>query len=116
MIGVGYGGGPSHPPVYDGSSHMSPGDSGINTKAPSVVADGDLEREDMMDQKRVCLWVCGWVGVGVCVCGCVCVCSCVCVCVRAWVGVYVGVGVHAWVWVCLGVCTCMCLLQSISLA
>ena len=37
--------------MYECPSHVSPGDSGINTKAPSVVADGDLEREDMMEQK-----------------------------------------------------------------
>ena len=78
-MGMGYGGGPSHPPVYDSSSHMSPGDSGINTKAPSVVADGDLEREDMMDQKRVCVCVWVWVWVWVCMrgCGCVGVSGCV---------------------------------------
>ena len=66
---MGYGGHP-HPPMYGRSSHVSPGDSGINTKAPSLVADGDLEREDMMDQKRVYM--------------CVCVCVCARACVTDW--------------------------------
>ena len=53
---------------------------GSGQLAVEVVSDGPTRVLRIRDRnKKVCVRVCGWVGV--CVCGCVCVCVGVCVCV-----------------------------------